>query len=153
MSFFSEVRLEDEFGPFVAFQEALGFVPNLVRAQTLLPRVVEAQAKLERAVRLQEGAIPRIQKERILLSIAADRHDAYCVALDAKVLSSLGVSDGEVHDLLNDSQKADLSASDLSLAAILSQTKPRTLLRYARKTSKRCGHADSGTSRYSKPSS
>jgi RNA polymerase sigma-70 factor (ECF subfamily) len=115
MSFFSEVRLEDQFGPFVTFQEALGFVPNLVRAQTLLPRVVEAQAKLERAVRLQEGAIPRIQKERILLSIAADRHDAYCVALDAKVLSSLGVSDSEVHDLLNDSQQADLSASDLTL--------------------------------------
>ena len=115
MSFFSEVRLEDEFGPFVTFQEALGFVPNLVRAQTLLPRVVEAQAKLERAVRLQEGAIPRIQKERILLSIAADRHDAYCVALDAKVLSSLGVSDSEIHDLLNDSPQADLSASDLTL--------------------------------------
>ena len=114
MSFFSEVRLEDEFGPFVTFQEALGFVPNLVRAQTLLPRVVEAQAKLERAVRLQEGAIPRIQKERILLSIAADRHDAYCVALDAKVLSSLGVSDSEIHDLL-DSPQADLSASDLTL--------------------------------------
>jgi len=115
MSFFSEVRLEDEFGPFVTFQEALGFVPNLVRAQTLLPRVVEAQAKLECAVRLQEGAIPRIQKERILLSIAADRHDAYCVALDAKVLSSLGVSDSEIHDLLNDSPQADLSASDLTL--------------------------------------
>src|ERR1700722_20097281 len=115
MSFFSEVRLEDEFGAFVTFQEALGFVPNLVRAQTLLPRVVEAQAKLERAVRLQEGAIPRIQKERILLSIAADRHDAYCVALDAKVLSSLGVSDSEIHDLLNDSPQADLSASDLTL--------------------------------------
>ncbi len=115
MSFFREVRLEDEFGPFVTFQEALGFVPNLVRAQTLLPRVVEAQAKLERAVRLQEGAIPRIQKERILLSIAAERHDAYCVALDAKILSSLGVSDRQVDDLLNDSQHADLSEPDLIL--------------------------------------
>jgi len=124
MSFFSEVRLEDEFGPFVTFQEALGFVPNLVRAQTLLPRVVEAQAKLERAVRLQEGAIPRIQKERILLSIAADRHDAYCVALDRKVLSSLGVSDSQVDDLLNDCQHADLAAPD------------RTLLQYCLKLSR-----------------
>src|SRR5271154_4719163 len=124
MSFFSEVRLEDEFGPFVTFQEALGFVPNLVRAQTLLPRVVEAQAKLERAVRLQEGAIPRIQKERILLSIAADRHDAYCVALERKVLSSLGVSDSQVDDLLNDCQHADLAAPD------------RTLLQYCLKLSR-----------------
>lgn len=124
MGFLSEVRLEDKFGPFVTFQEALGFVPNLLHAQTLLPRVVEAQAKLECAVRLQERAIPRIQKERILLSIAADRHDAYCVALDSKVLSSLGVSDSQVDDLLNDCQHADLEAPE------------RTLLQYCLKLSR-----------------
>jgi hypothetical protein len=67
MSFLNEVQLEDKFGPFARFQEAIGFVPNLFRAQTLLPRLVEAQAKLESAVRLQEGAISRVQKERILL--------------------------------------------------------------------------------------
>ena len=100
MSFFSEVQLEDEFGPFVAFQEALGFIPNLLRAQTLLPRVIEAQAKLESAVRLQEGAISRMQKERILLSIAVDRQDAYCITLDSKVLSSLGASESHIDDRL-----------------------------------------------------
>jgi uncharacterized peroxidase-related enzyme len=115
MSFLSEVRLPNKFGPFAAFQEALGFIPNLLHAQTLLPRVIEAQAKLESAVRLHEGAIPRVQKERILLSVAADRHDAYCVAVDSKVLSSLGVSDSQVDDLLNDSQHADLSVPDLIL--------------------------------------
>ena len=73
MSFLSEVQLGDKFGPFVVFQEALGFIPNLLRAQTLLPRAIEAQAKLESAVRLQEGAISRVQKERIFLSIAGDR--------------------------------------------------------------------------------
>jgi RNA polymerase sigma-70 factor (ECF subfamily) len=115
MSFLSEVRLPNKFGPFAAFQEALGFIPNLLHAQTLLPRVIEAQAKLESAVRLHEGAIPRVQKERILLSVAADRHDAYCVAVDSKVLSSLGVSDSQVDDLLNDSQHADLPVPDLIL--------------------------------------
>jgi hypothetical protein len=90
MSFLNEVGLGDNFGPFVAFQEAFGFIPNLLHAQTLLPRVIEAQAKLENAVRLREGAISRIQKERILLSIAADRQDTYCMAVDSKVLSSLG---------------------------------------------------------------
>ena len=114
MSFLSEVRLEDKFGPFVAFQDAFGFIPNLLRAQTLLPRVIEAQAILESAVRLQEGAIPRVQKERILLSIAADRQDTYCVALDSKVLSSLGASDSQIDDLLNDYRNADLSAADLA---------------------------------------
>ena len=114
MSFLSEVQQDDIFGPFVAFQEALGFIPNLLHAQTLLPRVIEAQAKLESAVRLQEGAISRVQKERILLCIAADRQDTYCVAVDSKVLSSLGVSDSQIDDLLNDYRNADLSAPELA---------------------------------------
>ena len=109
MSFLSEVQLEEKFGPFVGFQEALGFVPNLLRAQTLLPRLVEAQAKLEIAVRMHEGAISRIQKERILLSVAADRKNPYCVGMDSKVLSSLGVSDSQVRALLNDQRPEDLS--------------------------------------------
>jgi hypothetical protein len=49
MSFFSEVRLEEKFGPFATFQATLGFIPNLLYAQTLLPRVIEAQARLEGA--------------------------------------------------------------------------------------------------------
>ncbi len=113
MSFLREVRLEEKFGPFAAFREALGFIPNLLYAQTLLPRLIEAQAKLESAVRFQEGAISQVQKERILFSIAADRHDTYCVALDSKVLSSLGMSEGQIDDLLND-HHADLSAPDLT---------------------------------------
>ena len=112
MGFLSEVQLEEKFGPFVGFQEALGFVPNLLRAQTLLPRLVEAQAKLESAVRIHEGAISRIQKERILLSVSADRKDPYCVGMDSKVLSSLGVSDSLVRALLNDQRPEDLSAAD-----------------------------------------
>ena len=100
MSFLSEVQLGDKFGPFVVFQEALGFIPNLLRAQTLLPRAIEAQAKLESAVRLQEGAISRVQKERIFLSIAGDRQDTYSVAVDSKVMSSLGVPDSQIDDRL-----------------------------------------------------
>jgi hypothetical protein len=93
MSFLSEVQLGDKFGPFVLFQEAFGFIPNLLHAQTLLPRVIEAQAKLESAVRLREGPNSRLQKERILLSVAADRRDSYWVAVDSRVLASLGVPD------------------------------------------------------------
>ena len=112
MSFLSEVQLEEKFGPFVGFQKALGFVPNLLRAQTLLPRLVEAQAKLESAVRIHEGAISRVQKERILLRVSADRKDTYCAGMDSKVLSSLGVSDSQVQALLNDQRPEDLSAAD-----------------------------------------
>src|SRR5271163_3013757 len=114
MSFVREVQLEDKFGPFIAYQKGLGFIPNLLRAQSLLPRVVEAQAELEGAVRLREGSIPRVQRERILLSIAADRQDTYCVAMDSKVMSSLGAADNQIDDFLNDYRRADLSARDLA---------------------------------------
>ena len=112
MSFLSEVQLKDKFGPFVAFQEALGFVPKLLHAQSLLPRVIEAQSTLEGAVRLREGAISRVHKERIFLSVAADREDSYCVSLDSKILSSLGLSDIQIDDLLNDNRHEGLSATD-----------------------------------------
>jgi RNA polymerase sigma-70 factor (ECF subfamily) len=114
MSFLREVQLEKEFGPSIVFREALGFLPNLIRAQSLLPRVIEAQAGLEDAVRLREGDLSRAQKERILLTIAADRRDTYCVAMHSGVLSSLGATPGQIDDLLNEYRGADLSAPDLA---------------------------------------
>jgi RNA polymerase sigma-70 factor (ECF subfamily) len=114
MSFLREVQLDKEFGPSVVFREALGFLPNLIRAQSLLPRFIEAQAKLEDAVRLRAGDLSRVQKERILLTIAADRRDTYCVAMHSRVLSSLGATPGQIDDLLNEYRGADLSAPDLA---------------------------------------
>ena len=67
MSFLPEVALSEDFQPLAWFREDLGFIPNLLRAQSLLPRVIEAQAAFEKAVRLNQGAISRVQKERILL--------------------------------------------------------------------------------------
>jgi hypothetical protein len=61
MSFLPEVELSDEFQPFATFDEDLGSVPNLLRAQALLPRVIEGQAILEKAVRLDRGVISRAQ--------------------------------------------------------------------------------------------
>ena len=114
MSFLREVQLEKEFGPSLVFREALGLLPNLIRAQSLLPRVIEAQAKLEDAVRLRAGDLSRAQKGRILLTIAADRRDIYCVAMHSRVLSSLGATPGQIDDLLNEYRGADLSAPDLA---------------------------------------
>ena len=115
MSFLREVQFEKEFGPCVVFREALGFLPNLIPAQSLLPRAIEAQAELEDAVRFREGDLSRAQKERILLAIAADRRDTYCVAMHSRVLSSLGATAGQIDDLLNEYRGADLSAPDLAI--------------------------------------
>jgi AhpD family alkylhydroperoxidase len=55
-----------------------------------------------------------VQKERILLTIAADRRDTYCVAMHSRVLSSLGATPGQIDDLLNEYRGADVSAPDLA---------------------------------------
>ena len=115
MSFLRNTGREQGFDPFAVFREGFAFVPNLVQAQSALPRVIEAQAKLEEAVCLRDGAISRIHKERILLSIAADRRDTYWVALDAKLLASLGVSEAHIDNLLTDCEHAGLLSADLAL--------------------------------------
>ena len=115
MSLQGEVRLEQEFDPLLAFREGFGFIPNLVHSQSALPRVIAAHAKLEGGVCLGEGAISRIQKERILVSIAANRGDDYWVALDTALLISLGVPEDHIDDLLNNYRRAGLLPSDLAL--------------------------------------
>lgn len=115
MSFLREIELENTFGPFVAIKEDLGFVPNLLRAQSLLPRLVEVQSVLESAIRLHDGATSRVQKERILLRVAAGRQDAYCVGMSRRVLLSWGVSDSQINGLLNDYRDAGLPAAEVAM--------------------------------------
>jgi RNA polymerase sigma-70 factor, ECF subfamily len=115
MSFLREVELGDSFGPFVAFKENFGFVPNIFRAQTLLPRVIEAQAKLESTVLLKAKGLSSAQKGQILLTVAAVRQDTYCVTRQTRILSSLGLSDTQIDDVLTDYRRAGLSAADVAL--------------------------------------
>ena len=115
MGFRGEVELKQEFDPLGVFREAFGFIPQLVGPQSPLPRVMAAHAKLEEAVCLRDGSIPRVHKERILLSIAADRRDKYWVALDTELLTSLGMSEGHIDDLVNDYERAGLLTSDRAL--------------------------------------
>jgi RNA polymerase sigma-70 factor, ECF subfamily len=115
MSFLPEVELGDGFQPFAKFDEDLGSVPNLLRAQSLLPRVIEGQAILEKAVRLDRGVISRAQKERILLCIAAGRQDVYCAGLARNALRLLGEPDRRIDSLLDDHSRVDLPAAEVAL--------------------------------------
>ncbi len=115
MSFLPEVALGDEFHPFATFYGDLGFFPNLLRAQSLLPRIVEAQAAFEEAVRLNRGAIPRVLKECILLSIAADRRDVYCAGLARSALLLQGEPHHRIEGLAQDHTSTGLPTSDVAL--------------------------------------
>ncbi len=126
-----EVGLEQGLDPLGMFREGFGFVPNLVRAQSVLPRAMAAHAKLEEAVTFRDGAISRIQKEQILLGIAADRRDNYCVALDSGILSFLGAPQVQIDDLLTDFGQASLSVPDRTLLEFsLKLSRSASLVRY-----------------------
>ncbi len=114
MSFLREVEIGGNLGPYATFREIYGFMPKLARAQTLLPYVIGAQAKLESAVLLVENALSRVQKERIVLLVAASKQDTYCVTAHGRILSSLGISDAEIEQLLTDYRHAGLSANEVA---------------------------------------
>ena len=115
MSFRGQAGPEQKSDPLSVFRKGFGFIPNFLRALIALPRAIAAHAKLEEAVSLRDGAIPRIHKERILLSIAADRRDNYWVTLNTEVLISLGVRGDHIDSLVNDHEHAGLSVPDLAL--------------------------------------
>jgi uncharacterized peroxidase-related enzyme len=104
-----------------------GFIPKLARAQTLLPRLVEAQVALESGVLAKKGALSRVHKQLILLSILAAHGNAYCVTRHWTILRSLGIPASRLTRLLNDFPHADLSASEeASLAFALKVTRDPT---------------------------
>ena len=115
MSFRGQAEPEQIFDPLSVFRKSFGFIPNFLRALIALPHAIAAHAKLEEAVSLRDGAIPRIHKERILLSIATDRRDNYWVPLNTEVLISLGVREDHIDSLVNDHEHAGLSVPDLAL--------------------------------------
>ncbi|MGH9702613.1 MAG: hypothetical protein ACRD4K_04495, partial [Candidatus Acidiferrales bacterium] len=115
MSLFREVMLDGNAAALSAYREKVGFLPNLMRAQSLMPRLVEAHIKLESAVLLADGALSREQKEQIVLVVAASRGDAYSVMVRGKVLNSLGVADSQIERLLVNYRLAGMSSSEVVL--------------------------------------
>jgi RNA polymerase sigma-70 factor (ECF subfamily) len=112
LSFFREVDLGDHYGPFAVYTENLGFVPAIVRAQTLLPRLIEAQSKLERAILFEENSLPRRLKEQIFLVVAASRRDSYGVMMHSRFLDA---PEAEIDGLLTDYRTAGLAPTEVAL--------------------------------------
>ncbi len=90
MGYLRETELGLSFPSFAAVREQLGFVPNVLRAQTLLPRVIDAEARILATILFHDQALSRIQKERIALTVAVASRNQYCATLHDQMLSLLG---------------------------------------------------------------
>jgi RNA polymerase sigma-70 factor (ECF subfamily) len=115
MAYLREGVVASDWGPFLAFRDSFGFVPNLFRAQTLLPRAIEAEAGIAAAVLLKASALERVRKEGILLQVAAAERNVYCVTAHANLLRRLGVPAGRIDAALKDHRMAELSTADRGL--------------------------------------
>jgi uncharacterized peroxidase-related enzyme len=116
MGFLREVELGAGFPAFATFRECLGYVPSLYRCQTLLPMVVQAEAGLAAAILFHDSALSRLQKERVLLSLAAANGNTYCATAHYQMLCLLGEPEERLDQLLSDYRHADLPAADMALA-------------------------------------
>jgi RNA polymerase sigma-70 factor (ECF subfamily) len=115
MSLIPQAALPDSFPPYEAFRQNFGFVPAIFRAQSLLPRVIEAEAQVAGAVLLAPGALTRVQKETILLTLASRHRNVYCVTAHRHFLQELGVPAHQLDVLARDYHDAGLSSTDAAL--------------------------------------
>ena len=115
MSLLPQPALSDTFPPYEALRQHFGFVPAIFRAQSLLPRIIEAEAQITGALLLAPGALTRIQKETILLTLAARHQNIYCVAAHSHFLADLGIPTGQLDALVRDYRNAGLGPADVAL--------------------------------------
>jgi len=115
MSYLRAAEVSSPFPPFAAFREHFGFVPKIYLAQTLLPRLIEAEAALVEAVLLTHRALSPIQKECILLVVAAANGNVYGVTGHYQMLRLMGMAEQQLDRLLAGHRQAGLPAADAGL--------------------------------------
>lgn len=115
MGYLGEMEMGEPFQPFAALREQFGFIPNLFRAQTLLPGVIGAETALLAAILFREQALMRIQKELILLAVAAAQRNTACVAHHYQMLRLLAVPESRLDQIMADYQTANLSPENAAL--------------------------------------
>jgi uncharacterized peroxidase-related enzyme len=90
MSYLREAPLDEtNFPPFAQFKDIYGFIPNLLRAQTLRPDIIEAQMALGGAILRKPGALSRKDKEYIFLVCSAANLSTYCVTAHCEIVRAM----------------------------------------------------------------
>ena len=115
MPYLAGGAVDNGFAPFAFFQQQMGFIPALFRAQTLLPRVIEVEAGIARAVLISESDLSRIRKERLLLGIAGLLGNTYCVAEHSRLLAGLGEDADRIERIAASGSSPDLDGADAAL--------------------------------------
>src|ERR1044071_3176026 len=114
MSFLPEIDAPGT-GSLSVLKRNFGLIPKIFRAQMLRPDLVEAEVQLLNSLLFKEGALSRVQKEFILLTVSAENNNSYFPALHCQTLQFLGVKAEQSEQVVLDHHSANLSDSDIAL--------------------------------------
>jgi len=98
-----------------ALKRNFGLVPKIFRAQMLRPDLVAAQVQLLESLLFKKGALSRVQKEFILLTVSAENNNSYFPALHCQTLQFLGIKTEQSQQVIVDHHGANLSDADVAL--------------------------------------
>ena len=105
----------DTFEAFAFLRERIGFIPNVIRAQSLRPDVIDAEVQAIRVLLLTGDHLTRLQKERILLVVSAANRSTYFVAVHSEILRTLGISPDDADKIAVEHRQAGLGPADTAL--------------------------------------
>ena len=96
-------------------REQYGFLPNLFAIQSGCPGIANAQVKVLDTLLFGEDHLSRVQKELIVLRLAALNVNAYLVTMQVNILGLLGISAEECDQIIDTLPCAHLSPAEQSL--------------------------------------
>ena len=96
-------------------REQYGFVPNLFHIQSYSPECVKAQVNFLDALLFSEDHLSRVQKELIVLRLAALNANTYLVTMQLNVLGLLGIGPEKCDQIIESAHGAGLSAAEEAL--------------------------------------
>jgi RNA polymerase sigma-70 factor, ECF subfamily len=108
-------KTANDFPPFARLKARYGFIPRLYRAQTLAPEALEAQARVVEHLLFEETALPRNQKQIVVLAVSAANRDTYGATLHAKTLQMGGVEAEKIDRIAADPSEAGLTEAERAL--------------------------------------
>jgi len=97
---------------FSILREQYGFVPNLFAIQSHCPEIVNAQVKVLDTLLFGEDHLSRVQKELIVLRLAALDVNAYLVTMQVNILGLLGIGDDQCDQIIDNLPCAHLSQAE-----------------------------------------
>src|SRR4051812_21287804 len=101
--------------PFAGFRQHFGFLPSLYCAQRAHPQLLEIEASVAVCLFSPDTILTRVQKDLLILAVAASVRNVYWVTLQAQTLSLLGVPEDQVDQIIRNHHDANLSATDQAL--------------------------------------